>query len=459
MADFNTLSTELKAQLSAETKIMGKDGTILRWDESCAPSPIMTVTPGSEADVAEIVKYCRNKGLKCFAQSGGHSWRVKHYREIDVVINLRGLNSVTVDTKAQTATMGGGTLVGELIDAVSEKKLEAATGVCNSVGALGSLLNGGVGRYMGKYGLGIDNLLSINCVDASGTLHRNVTKETDEDLWWAILGAGASLGIVTQATIKVYPESNGGMSWTGVLLYGDSSKVETVVQTISEMEMDENMCVHFLFACPPPTLAPVVMVVPWYYGPEDEAEKVWKPLLDIGPTFKQTGMAPANKLNEGNDAFGEKGGRKPGVGLGLEKIDPVAYKQIWNMYVNFIKENPDAGRSIVLAECYPKAKMESISRESTAFANRDMNYMVICVPWYEDEKLDIRANSFSQSVREIWAQKCGHPDRIRCYTAFAGINEPIGSLFGEQERIEKLRYIKKQWDPENYWGALMDVPA
>ncbi|KAK6542058.1 hypothetical protein TWF694_007830 [Orbilia ellipsospora] len=457
MADFNTLSAELRPRLSAEARIVGKEGTIQRWDESCAPTPIMTVAAHCETDVAETVKYCRGKGLKCLAQSGGHSWRVRNYRDIDVVICMRELNQVQVDEKAGTATFGGGTLVGELIDAVTEKNLEVATGVCNSVGVMGALLYGGVGRYIGKYGLGIDNLISINCVDSTGRLHYNVTEETDEELWWAIRGAGVSLGIVTQATMKAYPVSNGGMSWTGTLMYGDQSKLENIIQALTETEMDENMCAHVLFACPPPTLAPVIVVVPWYYGPEAEAEKVWRGLLELKPTVKLTGMIAANKLNEEHDAFGEKGGRKPGVGIGLQKLDPVAYRQIWNLYVNFIKENPDAGRSIVLTECFSKEKTRSVAAESTAFANRDINYEVICVPWYTDSKLDIRANSFSQSVREVWVQKCSHPDRVRCYPAFAGLKEPIESLFGEEERIKKLKAIKKLWDPDNYWGALMDL--
>ncbi|KAK6352072.1 hypothetical protein TWF730_008904 [Orbilia blumenaviensis] len=443
MEDGTEFATGLKGRLSAKARILGKDGTVLRWDESCAPDPLATVFPQCEEDVVET--------------GGGHGWRVRNHRDIDVVICLRDMNAVEVNIEDRTVTFGGGTIVKELTDAATASNLEVTTGICNSVGVLGSTLCGGIGRYIGKYGLAIDNLLSVNFVDATGKFYRNVNQESNGDLWWAIRGAGTSFGVVTQATMRAHPQSNGGLSWTGALIFGDPSKLEAVVQAINDLEMDENMCVHLLFTCLPPTLAPAIMVVPWYYGSEGEAEKAWKSLLDIGPTIKETFMAPADRLNDGNDPFGEKGGRKPGVGLGLDTLDPEGYRHIWDLYVHFLNENPDATRTVMVAECYPKAKTLSTPAENAAFAHRDSKYEVICVPWYTDETLDIRADAFAQSVRNIWIQKCCRPGKIQSYPAFSGLHEPLESLFGQQDRIEKLLKIKKQWDPENYWGSLMDV--
>ncbi|KAF3078580.1 hypothetical protein TWF102_003324 [Orbilia oligospora] len=457
MTTLDDFENNLKGRLSETARIVGCNGTVLRWDGSCAPNPSVTVFPQCESDVAETVKLCRQKGIKCFAQGGGHGWRVRNNREIDVVICLREMNSVTVNERSRKITFGGGAIVKELIEAATAKKMEITTGVCNSVGVMGSTLCGGIGRYMGKYGLAIDNLLSVNFVDAAGKLHRGVSQDTDEDLWWAIRGAGTSFGIITEATMQAHLQSNNGLSWTGALIFADSSKLEAVVEAINGLEMDENMCVHFLIACFPPTHAPAVMVVPWYYGPEEKGEKAWKSLLDIGPTTKQTFMAPANRLNDGNDPFGEMGGRKPGVGLGLDTLDPKAYRHIWDLYVQFISENPDAARTVIVAERYPKAKASSVDRDTAAFAHRDSQYEVICVPWYTDEKLDIRADAFAQTIRNIWIQKCCKPGNTHSYVAFSGLNEPLESLFGERERVDKLMQIKRKWDPENYWGALMDI--
>ncbi|KAJ6259551.1 hypothetical protein Dda_5188 [Drechslerella dactyloides] len=457
MADLNAFSTGLKPRLSADVKIIGKDEIPKAWDEYCAAAPYAMVYPRTEEDVAETVKYCREKGLKCLAQSGGHSWRIKNSGDIDIIISLRELNTVTVAEDLKSATMGGGTLVGELINATSAKGVDVATGVCNSVGAVGSLLHGGIGRNIGRLGLGIDNLLSVNIVDATGKLHKNVTESCVEDLWWAIRGAGAALGIVTQATVKTHPQVNNGMSWAGVVFFTDDSKLEKLIQVIAETPLDENMAVGFLYMCAPPTnFQPAIMVAPWYYGTEEEGRKAWKNLLDLEPEIVQMGMMPSDKLNDCNDPFGDKGQRKPGIGMGIEKLDPATWRQTWDMYVKFVKENPEAGRSIVLVEAYPKTKVLSIAPDATLYANRDIKFEVIVVPWYEKETFDIKAISWANSVRELWSQKCGHPDgRNRVYPAFAGLNEPLESLYGKPERVEKLKAVKAKYDPDNYWNALL----
>ncbi|KAK6499168.1 hypothetical protein TWF481_011739 [Arthrobotrys musiformis] len=457
MANISDFKASLGGQLSADARIVGSEGTVLRWDGYSAPKPTVTVFPQCEEDVAKTVRFCRQKGLRCFAQAGGHGWRVRNRTDIDVVICLTDMNSIKLDEGTRKVVIGGGAIVRELIEAVTEKKLEVATGICNSVGVMGSMLCGGIGRYMGKYGLAIDNLISINFVDATGKLHRGVNQDTDKDLWWAIRGAGASFGIVTEATIQAHPQSNNGLSWSGVLIFEDPSKLEAVIGAINNLDMNENMCVHFLFARVPPTLSPAIVVMPWYYGPREEAEKAWKSILDIGPTAAKTFMAPADKLNDGNDQFGEKGGRKPGVGLGIDFLNPEAYRHIWDLYVNFSSENPDAARTVILAECYSKVKAISMDRNSAVFAHRDSKYEVLCVPWYSDEKLDIRATDFAQTVRNIWVQKCCEQDKIRSYVAFSGLNEPVETLFGSGERIDRLMEVKRKWDRENYWGALLDI--
>ncbi|KAK6356085.1 hypothetical protein TWF718_000459 [Orbilia javanica] len=462
MDNFEVHSRELKQRLSKNSKVVGEEGKITRYDEFSAPNPLMTVFPHFENDVVETVKYCREKGLKCFCQSGGHNWRVRNHKTIDVVICMRTLNHISIDETAQNVTLGGGTIVGELVEAVTAKRLEVATGVCNTVGALGTLLHGGTGRYTGKYGLGIDNLLSINLVDATGKLHQNVNGAADPELWWAIRGAGSSFGIVTQATIKAFPQSNDGLSWNCTLIFTnpDVPKIGSILEAIEKTQMEENMSLLCSFACLPPTGHPSLIVTLWYCGPETRAEKAWERLFDpsLMPTIKQAAMLPANKLNEGNDPFCEMGGRKPSLGMGIERLDPAAFLEVWDLWVEFTK-NEGAEGSAILIERFPKAKTLSISDDATVFpySHRGIAYEVVCFPIYRNEALDIKAEAFSRSVRDIWVQKCGDPLKPRCYGACAGFDEPLENMFGGTENVKKLMKIKKRLDPENYWGALFDT--
>ncbi|KAK6337291.1 hypothetical protein TWF730_002697 [Orbilia blumenaviensis] len=474
MENFEFYFSELKQRLSENTKIVGREGKVIRYDESSAPNPLMTVFPHSENDVAETVKYCREKGLKCFCQSGGHNWRVRNHKSIDVVICMRTLNNISIDEATQIVTLGGGTIIGELVEAVTAKKLEVGkspylkylmrpTGVCNTVGVLGTLLHGGTGRYTGKYGLGIDNLVSINLVDATGKLYQNVDETADPELWWAVRGAGSSFGIVTQATIKAYPQSNDGLSWNCTMAFTNPSisEIEEILKAVDKTHMEENMSLLCSFACLSQGV-PSLVVTAWYYGPEHRAEKAWERLLDpsLKHTVKNAAMLPANKLNEGNDSFCAMGSRKPSLGMGIERLDPAAFLEIWDLWTEFTK-NEGAGGSAILIERFPKAKTLSVSDDATVFphSHRGIAYEVVCFPIYKDKTLDVKAQALAQSIRDIWVQKCGDPRKPRCYGACAGFDEPLENIFGGKERVEKLMKIKKKWDPENYWGALLDIPC
>src|SRR6478736_4694095 len=67
---------------------------------------------------------------------------------------------------------------------------------CRRRGIGGLTLHGGVGHVRRKYGLSIDSLLSVDIVTADGQLRRAGATE-NEDLFWAVRGAGANFGVVT----------------------------------------------------------------------------------------------------------------------------------------------------------------------------------------------------------------------------------------------------------------------
>ncbi|KAF3137323.1 hypothetical protein TWF569_009256 [Orbilia oligospora] len=462
MENFQEYLAEITSRLSLGVKVVGKEGTVERYDQSTAPDPVMTVFPHSEEDVIEVVRYCREKGLKCFAQSGGHSWRVKNHRTIDVVICMRGLNKVFVDESDQTVTFGGGIIVGELINAVAEKGFDVTTGLANTVGVVGAVLYGGLGRYVGRYGHGVDNLVTVNLVDSDGTIHRNVNGTTNPELWWAIRGAGAAFGIITKATMKIYPQTNGGLSWTCTLIFSNPSRetIEKVFKAINSTHYGDSMFVLFSFAFVPPMGYPSLVIALWFYGPESQAEKAWARVLDpsLRPDFKQTSILPAERLNDSNDAGCSAGYRRPGLAMGIERLEITAFFEIWDLWLEF-GQSEDAENSVVVMERFSKEKTLEASDEGTAFSrfHRGIVYEVSIAPAYKDPKLDQKANEFTSKVRDVLIQKCSDPGKIRAYPTGSGLNEPLENIFDGKERVEKLLSIKKKWDPENYWGAFFDT--
>lgn len=67
--------------------------------------------------------------------------------EWGVLIDLAGLNSVTVAADKNTATIGGGASIGDVIASADAAGALVITGNCNCVGALGAMLGGGYGAF------------------------------------------------------------------------------------------------------------------------------------------------------------------------------------------------------------------------------------------------------------------------------------------------------------------------
>lgn len=65
-------------------------------------------------------------------------------------------------------------------------------------------LGGGISFLMRAYGLGSDNIVSIETITADGQL-RTVDENPHEDLFWAMRGAGANFGVVTSIEYCLHP--------------------------------------------------------------------------------------------------------------------------------------------------------------------------------------------------------------------------------------------------------------
>jgi hypothetical protein len=78
--------------------------------------------------------------------------------------------------------------------------LAVTGGVVSTTGIAGLTLGGGIGWLMGKYGLALDNLQSVELVTAEGRVLRGSAEE-NQDLFWAVRGGGGNFGVVTSPVV------------------------------------------------------------------------------------------------------------------------------------------------------------------------------------------------------------------------------------------------------------------
>ncbi len=77
-------------------------------------------------------------------------------------------------------------------------------GSAPGVGAVSYTLGGGLGILAREFGYAADHVRRLDLVTADGQLRR-VTRESEPELYWALLGAGHVLGVVTELEIDLVP--------------------------------------------------------------------------------------------------------------------------------------------------------------------------------------------------------------------------------------------------------------
>ena len=110
-----------------------------------------------------------------------------------------------MDKSTWIATFGAGTL----LDDVTKRLYHAggraiAHGVCPQVGAGGHLTIGGFGPMSRMWGTALDHVIAVQVVLADSSIVRASATE-HRDVFFAIKGAAAGFGVVTEFTVRTHP--------------------------------------------------------------------------------------------------------------------------------------------------------------------------------------------------------------------------------------------------------------
>jgi hypothetical protein len=269
------------------------------WNGSINRHPALIARCAGVADVIEAVRFARSHGLLVAVRSGGHSYPGLSVCDDGMVIDLSLMKGVRVDPEARTVRAQAGLLLGELDREVQAFGLAVPAGFISHTGLAGLTLGGGIGFFMRKFGLTIDNLLSADLITADGEFVK-ASENENADLFWGLRGGGGNFGIVTEFEFRLNPL---GPQVVSGAVFWPAAEAPNVLRFYRDWitdcpdELTTDVLQRKAPAVPgvPPDLVgkPVIAVACCYAGSVEEGEKVMRPLKGFGsPVLDLCGPRP-----------------------------------------------------------------------------------------------------------------------------------------------------------------------
>ncbi|MGW1145301.1 LLM class flavin-dependent oxidoreductase [Streptomyces sp. NPDC002454] len=165
-------------------------------------APGLVLRPSTTAQVAEAVRYARAQSVPLSVRSGGHGISSRATNDGGIVIGLGSLDGVTLlDRERRLVRVGAGARWGRVAGQLAPHGLAISSGDSGGVGVGGLAAAGGIGFLARSYGLTIDHVRAAEVVLADG---RTVVADAEHepDLFWAVRGAGANMGVITSLDVE-----------------------------------------------------------------------------------------------------------------------------------------------------------------------------------------------------------------------------------------------------------------
>jgi FAD/FMN-containing dehydrogenase len=397
----------------------------------------------SAEDVKAALAFARERGVEVAVRGGGHSVAGACLSEGGITIDLRRMNSVTVDPEAKTATAAGGATWSDFDRACQPHGLATTGGRVSTTGVAGLTLCGGSGWFERKFGLACDSLLSADLITADG---REVTASEDEnpELFWALHGGGGNFGIATSLTFRLHDLP---ATTLGLLLWpADAGKeVAYAYRDFGESAPDEVGGALAFITGPPEEFVPEHLqdklcagAIVIFAGTEAEMREVAAPLLALEPEAPMIAEMPYSELQRAID-------------------DPPGYRNYWS--AEYLSSLPDEALDAYLARAEemvcPSPSQHIMFLEGGAVARgaADSPLAFREAPWaahpfglWDDPADDSRAIEWARNVIADMKPYSVGATYVNFITDEG--EDRIVSSYG-RENYERLAAVKAEYDPED----------
>jgi FAD/FMN-containing dehydrogenase len=434
----------------------GYDDARAIWNGLIDRRPALIVQCTGAADVVDAVNFAREHNLLLSVKGGGHNVAGNAVNDGGLVIDLSSMRGVHVDPSTRTVRAQGGALWGDCDRETQLFGLAVPGGVVSTTGIAGLTLHGGVGHLRRKYGLSIDNLISVDIVTADGELRRASANE-NEDLFWAVRGAGSNFGVVTSFEFQAHPV--GPIVTVGAIFYpyDDATSALPAWRDYMASAPDELSSLAFFWNVPPHEPfppehhgKPVLIVAAVYSGSVEDGEPVVQPLRELAqPLIDLSGPWPWLGLQSGFDALFPPGDFRYWKSRALAELSEEAIDEI----VEWAARRPTPITDIAI--WHHGGAMSRVDETATAYAGREAPYLVTGEASWTDAAQNDEGIAWG---REFW-NAMGRHSTGGLYLNFPGLGEENDSLVraGYGPNYDRLAALKAKYDPTNLFRMNLNI--
>jgi FAD/FMN-containing dehydrogenase len=437
---------DFRARLHGELILPNDDGydSARRvWNGTVDKYPALICCCANRADVLRAVDFAHDQQLAVAVRGGGHSLIGQSVCDGGIVIDLSRMKGMRVDPVKCTAWAEAGLTLGEFVRQAQPFGLVTTTGTVGGTGLSGLTLGGGLGWLMGKYGLTIDNLLSVEIVTAEGRV-LTASATSHPELFWGVRGGGGNFGIVTAFKFRMHAV---GQVLAGKIVYpmAQAREVLRFYREYTSTAPDELTAYASLMTTP--AGQPAIAINLCYCGPLDEGERAVAPVRKFGvPLVDLIRLKPYLTVVSSADA-GAPDGRNY-----YQKASTL--KQLSDEAIDTIADHGAACLSpfsqVLIQHVHGAASR--ISPTGTAFALRDESYVVSIVAAWENDQADLhRAWACA-----LWAAMQPFASK-GVYVNFLddGRERHVQAAYGVN--YDRLVALKNRYDPTNFFSLNQNI--
>jgi len=445
----------MPAVLAPPTLIMpghpGWDEARRAWNLAVDQHPAAVAWPASAEDVADVIGFAREYGLRVAAQGTGHNAAPLGSLADTILVKTAAMRRVTVDPAARIARAEAGVVWLEVAEAAAGHGLAALAGSSPDVGVVGYTIGGGMGWLGRAYGLSANNVEAIEVVTADGRLVR-ADAYTETDLFWALRGGGGSFGVVTGIELRLFPitEVYAGLLWWPA---GAAAEVLQAWRQLTQGDLPEDFTTSArLINVPPVPEMPAalrgksfVVIDVIHLGTPAEADALLAPLRALNPVTDTIEMIPAQALSHLH-MDPEKPSAGAGDGLLLASLPADAIETLIRV--------ADTGTRLAVVELrHLGGEMKRARPANGALAAVDADYALFAAgpaPFPQAAEAVAWSVATVQTAMQPWAAR-------QMYLNLAETHRDPATFWTPQA-YDRLRRIKAAVDPDDLIRSNHPIP-